>query len=167
MAFVDAITAALAFLPPSLIVFLIATLPFIELRGAIPVGILIYHIDWPIVLLVAIIGNMLPVPAILWGSPPVERWFRRFPRWDRFLDRLFARTRRRHSAGVERRGVALLLIFVAVPLPMTGAWTGSLLAYLFDLDRITAFIAIAVGVLLSGIALVGVSLLLDGHLTPF
>jgi uncharacterized membrane protein len=145
---------ALGWLPDWLVVLFIAMIPFIELRGSIPVAILVY--DMPVVETVAlsVIGNMIPVPFILWYAPAVERWFRRFGWWDRALDRLFKRTRRRARSSVVRYGPMVLLLFVAIPFPTTGAWTGSLIAYLFDLDKRRSLVVVFIGVLIAG-AIVG------------
>ena len=160
MAVGDSVALALAFLPPPLVLFVISMVPFIELRGAVPVGILLYRMDWQQVLLISIIGNMVPIPLILRYAAPVERWFRRFERWDRWLDRLFARTRRKHAKRVERFGVLLLLLFVSIPLPVTGAWMGALLAYLYDLPKMQALGAIFGGVVIAGLLVTGLSELL-------
>ncbi len=167
MGLTEALLAALAFLPPVAVLIIIATLPFVELRGAVPIGILVYHLDWGVVLLASILGNLLPIPAILWGAPPVEAWFRRFPRCDRFLGRLFERTRARHGPRMVRGGLVALIVFVAIPLPFTGAWTGALLVYLLDLPRTAALGAIAAGVTIAGVLMLALSLLLGGAFSLF
>ncbi len=146
----DPLLDALGWLPDWLVVLLIAMFPFIELRGSLPVAILVFDIPVVESVVLSLVGNMVPVPFILWYAPTVERWFRRFGWWDRALDRLFERTRRRARSSVERYGPMVLLLFVAIPFPTTGAWTGSLIAYLFDLDRGRSLVVVFVGVLIAG-----------------
>lgn len=134
-----------------LAVLLIASLPISELRGAIPVAIGVYGFDPVTAYLVGVLGNLLPVPILLKILEPVTALLRRCVVCDRFLSWLFARTRRRHSTLIERLGAIALVLFVAVPLPATGAWTGALVAHLFGIPFRYAFPLIAVGVCLAGV----------------
>lgn len=132
-------------------VILIAALPVSELRGAIPVAIGVYGFDPVTAYLLGVLGNLLPVPILLKLLGPITALLRRSVLCDRFLSWLFARTRRRHSTMIERLGAIALVLFVAVPLPATGAWTGALLAYLFGIPFKYAFPLIAVGVSIAGV----------------
>ncbi len=142
----------LSSLPPWLVVLLISMLPFIELRGAIPTGILIFHMDPVSVLIISIIGNLIPVPFILILFEKIELWLRKYGFWANLMDRIFERTRKRASKKVEEYEALALISFVAIPLPGTGAWTGALIAYLFGLDLKRSFFYIVIGVLIAGIA---------------
>ncbi len=127
-----------------------AAAPISELRGAIPLAIIKYHFPWYYAFLVAIIGNLLPVPLILLFLDTVSRLLSKVSLFERMLTWLFERTRRRGRivGRYERIGLAL---FVAIPLPVTGAWTGSVIAVLFGLKFKHAFFSILVGVLIAGI----------------
>ena len=138
--------------PPWLVVLLISMLPFIELRGSIPTGILIFHMDPISVLIISIIGNLIPVPFILILFEKIEMWLRKYEFWRRLMDRVFEKTRRRASKKVEEYEALALILFVAIPLPGTGAWTGALIAYLFGLELKRSFFYIVIGVLIAGIA---------------
>jgi uncharacterized membrane protein len=131
--------------PPWLIVMIIAAFPIVELRGAIPVALLTLDMTWQQAVPFAILGNMLPIPFILWLLGPVSRFLSRWQLFDRFFRWLFARTLRR-SAALERTETVGLILFVAIPLPITGGWTGSVAAYLlgFPIWRSTLFIFIGV-----------------------
>jgi uncharacterized membrane protein len=135
MVVVEALVEFLAGLPAWLVVLLISMLPIVELRLAIPVGIGYYHMAWWYVYVVAVIGNLIPVPLILKFFAYAERFLRRWRRWARFFDKLFARTRKRAAKHILRYQELGLILFVAIPLPVTGAWTGSLIAYLFALRQ--------------------------------
>ncbi len=131
-------------------IFLIAALPISELRGAIPYGIANGLSIW-VVWILAIAGNMLPVPFILIFLHPVEKFFRKWKFWSNLLDRIFEYTRRRTKRSIERWESLALIVFVAIPLPITGAWTGSLAAYLFGLDFKKSIVCIFMGVIIASI----------------
>jgi uncharacterized membrane protein len=107
--------------------------------------------DWYLALPIAIAANIVPVPLILLFFGNVEKYLRRFSSWSALLDKLFARTRRRADAKIRRYQELGLIFFVAIPLPVTGAWTGSLIAYLFALELKRAFICITAGVVIAGV----------------
>jgi len=127
---------------------ILAASPILELRGSIPFA-LSMKIGTAQALWLSVIGNMIPIPFILKFLGPVSEWLRRFPIFDRFFAWLFARTRKR-SKIVERMEFLGLLVFVGIPLPMTGAWTGALAAFLFDLPFLRSLGVIFIGVLLAG-----------------
>ena len=131
-------------------VVLVSMLPFLELRASIPLGIFVFSLPPFYVFLVAIVSNILIVPVILILFERVEKWLRRYPRWARLMDWLFERTRKRAGQKVERYEALALILFVGIPLPGTGAWTGSLIAYLFGMDIKKSFLYISAGVLIAG-----------------
>lgn len=128
----------------------LAMLPISELRGAIPYAITIGKIPWQEAYIIAVVANFIPVIFILNLIGPVSEYLRRFAMLDRFLDWLFARTRRKGKM-IERFEVLGLILFVAVPLPVTGAWTGALAAFLFGVKKRVAMPAIFVGIMLAGV----------------
>jgi len=140
-------------------IFFMASLPISELRGAIPLGLL--HLKEPVfkVVLLSILGNILPVPFLLMLLMPISDKLRQFPLWKKFFDWLFERTKKRAKV-VERYEALGLILFVAIPLPMTGAWTGSIAASLFGVRFRYAFICIIIGVCIA--AAIVTSLTLGG-----
>ena len=153
---------SLSSLPPWLVVLLISMLPFIELRGSIPAGILVFHMGPVSVLIISIIGNLIPVPVILILFEKIEVWLRKYRFWANLMDKIFEKTRKRASKKVEEYEALALISFVAIPLPGTGAWTGALIAYLFGLELKRSFFYIVIGVLIAGIAVTLLST--GGHL---
>jgi uncharacterized membrane protein len=141
-----------------LIVLIIAALPIFELRGAIPVAITLFHFSWYYALLLAIVGNLLPVPFILLFLDAASRLLSKIGFLDRMLNWLFEHTRRRGGI-IERYERIGLALFVAIPLPVTGAWTGSLAAVLFGLKFKHAFLSIFIGILIASIIVTCLSLL--------
>ncbi len=137
-------------LPPELATFVIASLPISELRGAIPVALGVYKLPLWSALLWAVLGNLAPIPIILKVLEPVSNFLRqRSPIWDGFFRWLFARTRRKGERYFRVYKELGLILFVAVPLPITGAWTGSVAAFLFGLSLGRSFFLIAVGILIA------------------
>ena len=130
-------------------VLAIAASPISELRGAIPVAIASFHFPVYYAFLVAVIGNLLPVPFILLLLDRAARLLSRVQFFERFFNWLFERTRRRGKM-IERYERIGLVLFVAIPLPVTGAWTGSLAAVLFGLKFRHALLSIFIGILIAG-----------------
>ena len=137
-----------------LIVFLISMVPIVELRGAIPIAesmnlnIFAYY---PI----AIIGNMLPVPIIYLFARKILEWGKD----KKFIGKFFTWCLEKGKKGGEKLKATAgnsgifwaLLLFVGIPLPGTGAWTGTLAASLLDLDFKTSILAVSLGVILAGV----------------
>ena len=143
-------------LPPPLAVFLVAMLPVFELRGAIPLGYAMGMQSPVMIYLLAIAGNFAPVLPILFLLGPAERTLRRFKTMDRFFDWLFRRTVSR-SQMIKKYESLGLILFVAIPAPMTGAWTGCVAAYLFKLPLRMAIPCIILGILIAGLVVTLVS----------
>jgi uncharacterized membrane protein len=160
MAFEEGIIDFLNWLPSWLVVIIISMIPLIELRGTIllwaaqtgdfSLAGFSYPGGWLQIYVVSVIGNMIPIPLILMFFPWVEKKLRRFKIFTRFFDWLFTRTRKKASKSVEKYEELALVLFVAIPLPITGAWTGSLVSYLFGLNRAKSLFFIFIGVLIAG-----------------
>lgn len=134
-------------------IFFISMVPLIELRGAIPVS---QALEMPVIqsFIICIIGNMLPVPVIFLFARKVLEWGKD----KKYIGRFFTFCLEKgHKAGDKLtskvgRGVFIaLLLFVGIPLPGTGAWTGTLAASLMDMNFRDTVIAVMLGVLLAGI----------------
>lgn len=128
----------------ALYVLLLAAVPFFEARYTIPVAIVSGYSPVEAFLL-GITGNLLPVVPLLLLLDPVSSWLSgRMPIFRRFFEWLFTRTRRQNER-IERWGAIALFTFVAIPLPMTGAWSGCAAAFVFGIRFRYAFSAIALG----------------------
>ena len=139
-------------LPEPMLVVLLAMVPVVELRGAIPVAQGIFDMSRLSAFTWSVIGNAIPVPIILWLLPPFTRWAEDHWKWlHRFLERLHAYTRRRHTTRFERLRDLALITFVAIPLPITGAWSGSLAAVVFEIPKKRAIPLILSGILIAGV----------------
>lgn len=140
-----------------LAVFLVSCLPVVELRGAIPLAISLDMTPWKAYWL-AVAGNIFPVIPLLLFLVPVRKYLREhFKIMDKFFSWLEKRTLDK-SDRVEKYGAIALILFTAIPLPTTGAWTASLAAVLFKIKFRYAFPAILMGVILAGIIMIILSL---------
>lgn len=127
-------------------------LPISELRGAIPLALIVYEMPIWSAFLLAILGNLIPVILIIWFLNLLINKFliHRIYIFNRFFSWLFERTQRKYSKKFERWRDLALVILVAIPLPFTGAWTGALAAFVFGIPIKRAFPLIALGVLIAG-----------------
>ena len=130
--------------------FLISMVPGVELRGAIPIGVA-HGLNFWVAIVVSIVGNLVPVPFIIIFIRKIFAWLRTKSAW---LNNLVTRLENRalkKTDTVRKFKFWGLFIFVAIPLPGTGAWTGALVAAMLEMRVKDAFPAIALGVLTAGI----------------
>ena len=138
------------------ITFLVSMVPIIELRGAIPIATGLGLSPW-IAIPVAIVGNLLPVPFIILFIKKIFAWMRKVsPKFDRIVDKMEAKAEK-NKEKVLKYAFWGLVLFVAIPLPGTGAWTGALVAAMLDMPLKKAFPSIILGVLGAGIIISFVS----------
>lgn len=147
-------------IPQEFIVMLVGALPISELRGAIPLG-LSFGMSLPKAFWLSLAGNLSFVAPGLLFFEPLSNRLRKFRLWSRFFEWIFQRTK--NNADIIQKYEAIgLAIFVAIPLPMTGAWSGVVAASLFRVRFRYAFMAIATGVIVAGLivsALCGLGML--------
>lgn len=146
-----------------ILVFFISMVPIIELRGAVPIGVTYFGLNEYITLAVCVVGNMIPVPFIylfarkvlIWGSKlkhgsGIFKWF--LQKGEKAGQKLTAKSKK-NGAFIA------LMLFVGIPLPGTGAWTGTLAASMLDFDAKKTTKAVVLGVLMAGIIMLVISLL--------
>ena len=148
----------------NLVVLLISMIPLIELRGAIPVavGMDLGLPEW-LVLIIAIIGNMIPVPIIYFFARKILNWgskckWKPFKKFCNFCLKKGEKAGQKLLSKVKGGVYWALFLFVAIPIPGTGAWTGTLAASILNLDFKKTMIAILAGVLTAGLIMLAVSL---------
>ena len=125
-------------------IFLISMLPVVELRGAIPVGAAI-GLPWYLNMIVSIVGNLLPVPFVLLFSVKAFEFMKKHNILVKFIEKIENRAKKR-SEGLATGEFIGLMLFVAIPFPGTGAWTGALIAALLQFERKRSFIYITLGI---------------------
>ena len=133
-----------------LMTFLVSMVPVIELRGAIPLGVL-NGLDVLPALIVAILGNLLPVPFIIIFIRKIFKWMQTKSEFLAGIVHKMEEKANKKKDQVLKYEFWGLLILVAIPLPGTGAWTGALVAAMLDMQLKRAFPAIALGVVIAGI----------------
>lgn len=136
-------------------VFFTSMIPVLELRAAIPLGAA-FGLPWYWNYLVCCIGNMLPVPFILLFIRAILHWMKRVRHLDKIALWLESRAAK-NSVRVNRYAALGLFLFVAIPLPGTGAWTGSLVAALLEMRLKHSLLSVFFGVLIAGLIMTGIS----------
>ena len=138
--------------PNELIVLLMAMLPLTELRASIPYGIAVLEMSATSALIFSLLGNTLISILIIYLLPPVTKFLRHHSKlMDRFFDKLFHKTRTRHTKRMSELGHIALVTFVAVPLPGSGGWTGSLVAHVFGVKKRLSVPLVTLGLIISGL----------------
>jgi len=150
-----------AYMKAYILTFLISMVPLVELRAGIPAGVAM-GLDWRVAVALCTIGNMVPVPIIFFFARRVLEWGADKPVIGKFFTWCL---KKGHHGGEKLKAKAgkgmfwALLLFVGIPLPGTGAWTGTLAASLLDLDFKKSIVAITCGVLLAAVIITVATLL--------
>ncbi|MFC1484845.1 COG2426 family protein [bacterium] len=148
-------------LPKELITIVISMLPVLELRGALPIAVSIFGFSIPKAYILSVIGNIIPVLPFIVFLEKFSHYLMRYKIFDKFFTWWFNRTRK-HSDLIDRFEALGLMLFVAVPLPVTGAWTASVAAYLFGVKKRHAIPSIILGVMIAGIIVSIITLGVNG-----
>ena len=141
-------------------IFLISMLPITELRLSIPLGVTCYDLNWLYTFLSAILGNFLVCVPIIYLLSYFEPILERNKYANLVLKRIFSRTRSK-SKIINSYKYYGIILFVGIPLPFTGAWTGSLASYLFGLKKRKTLLALLLGLIISGTIVTIISASLD------
>lgn len=132
---------------PDIVIFIISLLPILELRGGM-VAATLMGVPYLKALIICIIGNIIPIPFILLFIDKIFKWMKKYKTTGRFVDWLETRTLKRRKQ-IDKWGVFGLVLFVGIPIPGTGGWTGSLLASLLRIPVKKSAVAIGIGILLA------------------
>jgi len=149
---------SLSSLPYQLATFFTAMTPVGELRAAIPIALGTYKMGVAETYIIAVLGNLVPVVLIIWILEPVSRFLmNKFKIFNRFFTWLFNRTRKKYYKRFEKYSGYALIGFVCIPLPVTGGWTGALIAFVFGIPPKKALLDITIGILIAGIIVTVIS----------
>lgn len=132
-----------------LLVFMISLMPILELRGGLIAAALL-DINPVVSYIISIIGNVLPVPFILWFINSILKWMRNSKHFSGIANWLDEKVEK-HKSQIEKYGFWGLVLFVGIPLPGTGAWTGCLIAAVLNMDKKKAFLAAMLGIFMASI----------------
>ena len=138
-------------IPPELTIFIISLMPILELRGGM-IAARILDVNFYEAFAICYVGNMLPIPFILLFIKKIFEWLRRFKFFEKIIVRLEDKTERNKQKVLRYKSWGLL-VFVAVPLPGTGGWTGALMAALLGIDFKRSLPIIALGVFIAGLSM--------------
>ncbi len=147
-------------LAPELVIFVVSLLPIIELRGGL-IAAAILGVEWYVALPICIVGNMLPIPFILLFIRKVFGWLKKIKWLQGTIEKLETKTRKK-GEKIQKKRLLGLMLFVGIPLPGTGAWTGALAADLLDLRIKHSLPTIAIGVVLASVIMLVVSYFIPG-----
>lgn len=143
------------FLPPELIVFIVSMIPILELRGGMIIASL-YGFPLLKAFGICILGNIIPVPLIIWLVTPAFAWLKKRNVFRPMVEKLEAKAMGK-SEKIRKASFWGLLLFVGIPLPGTGAWTGSLIAALLGLDKKKSCLAAVLGVIMASVIMALIS----------
>ena len=152
---IELIESYFAGINKALAVFIVSMMPVVELRGAIPFGVSL-GLDWREVYFLSVIGNIIPVPFIILFFRPLIEYMERTKLFGKLASKLRHRTNNKMK-DMNKYKMLGLFLFVAVPLPGTGAWTGSAIAAMMKMRIKHSFWPIFAGVLAAGILMMGIS----------
>lgn len=144
---IDWITVTFSSWNPEIVIFIISLLPILELRGGMIAAALL-HVPYWKALIICMIGNIIPIPFILLLIDKIFRWLKRFKTAGRFVNWCETRTLKRR-AQIDKWGFWGLVLFVGIPIPGTGGWTGALLATLLRMPLKKSAPAIGIGICLA------------------
>jgi len=131
-------------------VFFTSMIPIGELRASIPLGLGVLKLDIYSTLIISIIGNLIPALVIIYALEPISSMLmRKFKLMNRFFTWLFKRTRKKYYKKFEKYSGYALATFVGIPLPMTGAWTGAIIAFVFGIPQKKAVLDVFLGILMA------------------
>ncbi len=145
-------------IPDWLVVFLISACPVLECRLGMFTAIVLLEMDTFTGFIISFLGNILPIPFILLLINWIFEVFKKIPVLKNIVFWLEDRTLKKRDK-IDKYGIWGLLIFVAIPLPGTGGWTGALLASLLHLDKKKSFVVISLGVFIAGLIMTVLSLI--------
>ena len=138
-----------------ILAFLFSMTPFGELRAGLPYAIF-SGLSPSIALLVCVVANFLIVPILFFFLEFIHKKFLHYDHYRSAFDRFMERTRKKAHAKIEKYGYVGIFLLVAIPLPFTGAYTGTVAAWFFGMNKIKSFIAVSLGVFVAGLIVLSV-----------
>lgn len=139
--------------------FLWSITPFLEMRASIPLGLYKFGLHPIEAIIISSFGGILTAAILLKILPPLTHFLEKYiPLFHNILQKIFTKTRSEHSEKMAKVGALSLVLFVAIPLPGSGAWTGVLIAYLFGLPYWRSVCLVGAGVIFSSLIMTAVSL---------
>jgi len=151
--------------PPEWAVFFLSMLPITELRASIPIGIGVYHIPLIPNALIAIAGNLFPSVILLYFMPRLHDWLIEKKFFGGLLKKKLKDAEKKFSGKYAKYGAVALILFVGIPLPFTGAWTGSMASFVFNIPFKKAFPLILAGVCIAAVIMTVLTVFTNGAIS--
>ncbi|MDP6685470.1 MAG: small multi-drug export protein [Candidatus Omnitrophota bacterium] len=148
-------------LTPEAMILFLATLPVTELRASIPIGILVLKESMYVTFVYSILGNLIPIAPIYFFLEPLSKMLSKTKFMRKFFEWLFERAHKRKHL-IEKYEALGLMLFVCIPLPGTGVWTGCLIASLLRMRFIPTALAASMGVIIAAILVTTITILVPG-----
>jgi uncharacterized membrane protein len=150
-----------------IITIIISMIPIIELRGAIPIAVFTFHLTYIEAFFLGVIGNCIPIFFIVKYIKPLFNFFGKFKPLKKIIDYATNKANKKIAENPKLQTATFfaLYVFVAIPLPVTGAWTGSLIANFLDLPPKKCFPPLALGVLTAGIIILTLTAIANGGIS--
>ena len=150
---------------PNIVIFIISLLPILEMRGGMIAATLL-NVPYLQALIICMIGNILPIPFILLFIKKIFEWLKRFKTTGKLVNWLETKTLKKRGS-IDKFGFWGLIIFVGIPLPGTGGWTGALLASLLGIPIKKSSVAIGIGICLCAVIMSVITYLIPWIVTQF
>ena len=150
---------------PNIVIFIISLLPILEMRGGMIAATLL-NVPYLQALIICMIGNILPIPFILLFIKKIFEWLKRFKSTGKLVNWLETKTLKKRGS-IDKFGFWGLIIFVGIPLPGTGGWTGALLASLLGIPIKKSSVAIGIGICLCAVIMSVITYLIPWIVTQF
>lgn len=150
-----------------ILTIIISMVPIIELRGAIPIAVFTFHLTYVEAFILSVIGNCIPIFFIVKYIKPLFNFFGRFKPFKAIIDFATEKANKKIAENPKLQTATFfaLYVFVAIPLPVTGAWTGSLIANFLDLSPKKSFPPLALGVVTAGIIILTLTAIANGGIS--
>ena len=152
-----------------ILIFFISMVPIIELRGAVPIGVTVFGLNEYVTLAICVVGNMIPVPFIYLFGRKILEWGSTWKHGSGFFKWILQKGEKagkKLTKNSEKNGAFIaLMLFVGIPLPGTGAWTGTLAASMLDFGMKKSAKAVMAGVLMAGVIMLIISLFAKAGIT--
>lgn len=137
-------------LPAPLVVAIMAMVPVVEMQAAFPVALGVYKFPMSVAYPLIVLSNMVPAVVVLFGWDKIIRLLEQhFPKFHAFMVRYHDRLHTRWEDKIDRYGPIAVFLFVAIPGPFSGVWSGSMIAWIFSIHKKPAFLSIFLGVLVA------------------
>lgn len=153
--------------PPEWAMFFLSMLPITELRASIPIGLEVYEFSVVKSWLIAVFGNALPTVFILLLFPRLHDWVMSCKLFGKIVQKKLEQAEKKFAGKHAKYGALALVLFVGIPLPLTGAWTGSLAAFIFRIPFKKAFPLIFAGICLAATLVTLITLFAGGTIRMF